>query len=291
MGRTKYNRPDYKDGVGGFDPSYHYEMVSDQERVGQIKKALACTLTPDMTFCELGCGTGIFSLHAAKTVKKVYAVEYDKATAEFAKKNFGKSPFKDKIELIEANALEVVLPEKVDVIFAEMLSTALIHEPQVPVINHMRQFLKPNGFIIPYRIVNIAELVNVDFVFDDVEIRTCFYEFTGIKKPRLMSLSHNYFTADFVKKVPMEVKHTYKTAALIDGIINAVRLTSIVCLAEGVNFYSTDSLMPPVIIPLKNDVDANWGDTLKVKLNYKHMTDLNKVTAEVIPICSRNLFG
>ena len=158
MSRTEYNRPCYNNGVGGFDLAYHYEMVSDQERVSRIKDALDTILTPNMTFCELGCGTGIFSLYAAKTVEKVYAVEYDRNTAAFAEKNFCKSSLKKKITLFNEDATKVILPEKVDVIFAEMLSTALIHEPQVPVINHMRQFLKPGGFIIPGRIIALGPI-------------------------------------------------------------------------------------------------------------------------------------
>ena len=52
---------------------------------------------------------------------------------------FAGSKFKDVIEVIEGNALEVNLPKNVDVVIAELIETGLMDEMQVPVMNDMHK--------------------------------------------------------------------------------------------------------------------------------------------------------
>ena len=52
--------------------------------------------------------------------------------------------------------------KKADVIICEMLDTALIDEEQVPVLNSVRKYLKNNGIIIPYGILNCIEPIEVE---------------------------------------------------------------------------------------------------------------------------------
>ena len=54
MARTKHHTPDYNDTAkGNFRLAYHLEMVSDQERVGQFKKAIDQVVSEDTIFCEV----------------------------------------------------------------------------------------------------------------------------------------------------------------------------------------------------------------------------------------------
>ena len=193
MSRTKHHTPDYSStSKGNFDLSMHLEMLSDKERVVQFKKGIDQVVTKDTVFCELGCGTGVFSIYAAQKAKKVYAVELDEEIYKIAKQNIEASGLNN-IELIHANAMEVELPEKVDVIFAELLSTWMIEEPQLPVMNSaVKRLLKPNGKTIPEKIINIIELCDTDYTFDDIEIKAIKLYFTGDKQPRILSESNKF---------------------------------------------------------------------------------------------------
>jgi predicted RNA methylase len=276
-GRIAYNRPNYEGGRGQFNPAYHYEMVSDAERVGQIKAAIDATVTPETVFCELGAGTGIFSIYAARKARKVYAVEIDPATAAFARRNIENAGMSDRITLIEGDATRVALPERVDVTLCEMLSTGLIEEPEVPALNWARsELLKPGGVTIPGRICNMVELCQTQYVFDGIEIRCFYFEFAGIRKPRLLSRSACYHIADFAQPVPETVDVRCPVEIIAGGVANCVRLTSIVELAPGVIFYSTDSLMPPIVLPLQADAEVAPGmRTLGIR--YPYRTDLRSV--------------
>jgi predicted RNA methylase len=273
-GRIAYNRPVYTGGQGQFNPAYHFEMVSDPERVAQIKAAIDATVTPGSVLCELGAGTGIFSIYAARTARHVYAVEIDPATAAFARRNVEASGLADRITLIESDATSVRLPERVDVTLCEMLSTGLIEEPEVPALNWARaELLKPGGVTIPRRVTNVAELGQTQYTYDGIEIRCFYFEFAGIRKPRLLSRSSCYLAVDFDQPVPETVDVRCPVEVLAGGTANCVRLTSIVELAPGVIFYSTDSLMPPIVLPLRADAAVQPG-TRTLGIRYPHRTDL-----------------
>jgi type I protein arginine methyltransferase len=279
MSRTKHHNPDYNNQEkGNFDLAYHLEMVSDYERVGQFKKGIDKVINQDSIFCELGCGTGIFSIYAAQKAKKVYAVELDENIYQIAKKNINNSGLSDKITLIHGDASEVILPEKADIIFCEMLSIWMIEEPQVLIMNHaIKNLLKPNGITIPEKIINIAELCNTNYDFSDVQIKAPIAQFTGIKHPRIMTESKVVNTVGFNKENNREVNITTQFTALTSGIINSVRLSSIVKIADGINFYSTDTLMPLTIVPLENEVYVNEGEKVKLIVRYAYRNSLDSM--------------
>src|SRR5947209_3164586 len=98
MGRISHHRPQFPDLFGQFKKSYHLEMVMDHARIDAAFEALRRSLDTGAVFCELGCGTAIFSTYAAARCKKVYAVELDPAMAEVARQNVLASRYADRIE-------------------------------------------------------------------------------------------------------------------------------------------------------------------------------------------------
>jgi predicted RNA methylase len=272
MTRTKHHSPHYEhNGKGNFDEAYHLEMVSDLERVRLFKKGIDKLVNEDTVFCELGCGTGIFSIYAAQRAKKVYAVELDENIHRVAEQNIDQSGLSEKIVLEYGDASSIQLPEKVDVVFCEMLSIWMIEEPQVLIMNHAREnLLKPGGITIPEKVINLAELCNVDYVFGDVEIKSSIAQFTGIKHPRVMTESRVFNVISFDKINPPEISKSIEFNLLTPGTINSMRLSSIVKIADGVNFHSTDSLMPLTIVPLGNELYAGEGQKVKLTANYRH---------------------
>lgn len=281
--RVMHHNPKYEDQrVGNFNLSYHLEMVLDNERVSPFKNAIDKHVNENTVFCELGCGTGIFSIYAARKAKKVYAVEVDDNIFEIAKENFKKSGFSEKIIPIKGDATAIELPEKVDVVFCEMLSIWLIEEPQVLVMNHAQQdLLKPGGIMIPEKVTNLAELCNIDYTFDGIRMKAPIAQFSGIKRPRIMTESKFFSTISFNKENAEEVANTIEFNPLTPGLINSVRLSSIVKVADGINFYSTDTLMPLTIVPLKNELYAAEGQKINLAVNYRHRESLDKACFEI----------
>jgi predicted RNA methylase len=236
----------------------------------------------DTIFCELGCGTGIFSIYAAQKAKTVYAVEFDENIYEIAKRNVKQSGLVNKIQLEYVDASKIQLPEKVDVVFCEMLSIWMIEEPQVVVMNHAREnLLKTNGITIPEKVINLVELCNFDYEFDNIHIKAPITQFTGIKRPRIMTKSKVFNTISFNEVNSRKVSKKIEFDLLTSGIINSVRLSSIVKITEGINFYSTDAMMPLTIVPLRNEFYAKEGQKVKLFVEYKHRDSLDRACFEI----------
>ncbi len=281
--RIDYNNPH---GSGELGLPYHYEMVSDSKRVTPFKLAIQ-KLCKDKIVIESGTGTGILSILAAKAgAKAVYAFELDPAIAAFAKSNFQKTGLNN-LTLINKSTLESSIEDlngqKADVVIAENLSTWLVTEPQIKVMNHMREFLaKSDAIFLPGQVTNYIELCHSQYLFEEViELRTTYFEFTGIKSPEILSELTLYSKLNFNEKNEEFYSKTIETKAIKDGIVNSIRLTSPLNLYGDINFDQSDSLMPPVILPLEKDISVKKGQPMKIKIEYTSNTDWNNFNCTI----------
>lgn len=280
--RLAHHTPNYQHATGNFDLAYHLEMLKDQERVSRIQLALDEVLEPDYIHCELGIGTGVFSIYAASKCRKVYAVERDPAIFAFAKKNIESSGFADKIELHLADALDFKPDEKADSLLVEMMSIWCINEPQVPVMNYaLQHILKADGVSIPSRIVNLIELGHYDFEVMGIPLMSSTPQFTGITAPRIMTSSTVFNSFDFNNHCSIEIEKVIGIEALLSGTINCARLSSLVQLSSNVSFYSTDSLMPLTIVPLESH-EVKAGQSLSLRAQFTTRTSLEQSFFELV---------
>lgn len=252
-------------------PQWHYSMLLDDERVSVFKEAIEETVkTGDVVF-DLGTGSGILAMVAAKTAKTVYAVELDPITTEYAKDNVKKNNFKN-IMVIEDDASYYPFKEKADVVIAELLDTGLITEPQVPVLNSIirRGLLKDGGIIIPKEVYNSAQLVKskMGHIYYDEEV-----------KSEKVSNEILYDTINFYKINEEKVEYTLEFELLEDVEKPAIRLNTYTLLKDGLISGSSPMLNPPLVIPIKSKLLIG---NVKIKLSYKMGGDLESIKVQVI---------
>ena len=219
---------------------------------------------------DIGAGSGILSAWAAPNADHVFAIEINKSTAKRAKTNL--ECFKN-VEVICADASKVSFSKNADVIICEMLDTALIDEEQVPVLNSVRKYLKHNGIIIPYGIINCVEPIQVE-----VE-HICYDEDDNPKnlilgEPLFYSkiIFVNHIDETFHKSIDM----TIKTA----GIVTAVKITTFTLITENIICGPTPMLNPPLIIPVEK-LNVDCGDKLRLDLYYVMGGGLESVRARI----------
>lgn len=282
--RIKYNNPNEK---GELSLPYHYEMVADEKRVVPFRKAisLACK---DKIVLESGTGSGILSLLAAKAgAKEVYTVEIDPVVVASAKKTFQESGFQN-ITLIHKNILEVGLEDlnyrKADVVIAENLSTWLVTEPQVKIMNYVNGHLaKEKSIHLPAFISNLVELAESIYVFEDlVEMKTHYFEFSGIRQPKILSDRVLFQRIDLHKINTTQIDGFVEIFVIEDGTLNSLRLTSPLEIYGDITFESSDSLMPPVIVPLENNIHVRKGERVKLKVQYEMNTCWEKFHCSIM---------
>jgi len=278
--RIAYNNPD---GNGALGLPYHYEMLADQRRLGPLRRAIRL-VAKGRRVLESGAGSGVLSILAAKAgARAVYAVERDSAMARFLRQNVEASGYGEIVHVLERDTRDVSLSDiggqRVDVTIAEHLSTWQVTEPQTSVMNYVNRYLAEESAVrIPECAFNYLELVQSQYRFEDVvELRTHYFGFSGIRKPLVFSLPTIFRQVDFKAVNQFAIDQSVDVVATRSGVANSLRLTSPLRVYGNIDFKSSDSLMPPVIVPLKEDLEVRAGDIVNIRFIYTCETDWNLV--------------
>lgn len=154
-GKKKHVDSDYFSSYSHY--SIHETMLQDKVRTEAYEKGiLSKDLFKDKIVMDVGCGTGILSMFAAKAgAKKVYAIDGSANIANKAKLIVIENGFQDIIQVIHTKVEEFTFPrneeeEKVDIIISEWMGYALLFESMLPSVLYARDnFLKPGGKVYP----------------------------------------------------------------------------------------------------------------------------------------------
>jgi len=141
----------------------HSEMLRDKPRMIAYKKAIESTVKQGDVVCDLGAGSGIMGFLALKAgAKHVYAIEQSEVI-EQARKLAIVNGFKECHTAIKGFSTKVELPEKVDLIIVENLTTlgAGAEEMELSdIADACERYLKPGGKIIPEQVDHLVVPVN-----------------------------------------------------------------------------------------------------------------------------------
>ncbi|KAJ1849186.1 Nuclear SAM-dependent mono-and asymmetric methyltransferase [Coemansia sp. RSA 2708] len=131
----------------------HEEMLKDEVRTMSYRDAIMKNkhIFQDKVVLDVGCGTGILSMFAAKAgAKHVMGVDMsniiDKARLIVAENGLA-----DRVTLLKGKMEEVQLPfDKVDIIISEWMGYFLLYESMLDTVLLARdRYLSPNGKIFP----------------------------------------------------------------------------------------------------------------------------------------------
>jgi SAM-dependent methyltransferase len=157
------------------DPMYaelevHRTMIRDRVRTEAFRRAIELVVRPGDVVLDVGAGSGILSLFAARAgAARVYAVERT-TVAALAEGLAAANGAAEIVRVIHGDVMDVELPGPVDVIVSEWLGGFGIDEGLlVPVIAARDRWLKPGGVMIPRSVTAWTALVQDRYSGEMVE--------------------------------------------------------------------------------------------------------------------------
>ncbi|HEV7589105.1 MAG TPA: 50S ribosomal protein L11 methyltransferase [Longimicrobium sp.] len=276
----------------GYSVAGYGRMVADETRVRAYARALEAVVRPGCTVLDIGTGTGVFAMHAARLgARRVYAVEPASAidtARELARLN----GLADRIEFHQELSLRVSLPERVDVIVADLRGVLPPFRQIVATMADARErFLAPGGAIVPRRDTLFAAPVEAEATWSEHAgpASVLGFDYRPARRFALARWTRGLFRADQLLGEPLEWGALdYRVAAGPDfgatlewtvarpGTAHGLAAWFSSDLAEGVGFHTgpdSVTVYETALFPWPEPVALAAGDRVRATLGARMAGD------------------
>ena len=136
-------------------PEWHVPMMNEQNRNQAYFDALKAVVKADSTVFEIGTGSGLLAMTAAKLgAKQVTTCESVSLIAETARQIIQDNHYEKTIKVVAKKSTEINigadLETQADILVSEIFSSELLGEHVLPSLEDAKKrLLKPNGKVIP----------------------------------------------------------------------------------------------------------------------------------------------
>lgn len=136
-------------------PDWHFAMIRDQARNDAFDTALRRAVRSDNKVLEIGTGTGILAMMAARAgAAQVVTCEVDPAIAEVAREIIARNGYAARVHVIAKHSTaldrDADLDGPADILVSEVFDNSLLGEDVLNVTRHaVQHLLKPGGKVIP----------------------------------------------------------------------------------------------------------------------------------------------
>ncbi len=153
-------------------------LLSHKERISKFRDAINQIVNHDSVVVDLGTGSGVLAILAAKAgAKHVYAVDINADSLGYARIASRLNGVEDRIDFVKSHFMNYVPDERVDVVICEMLSSMMLVEQQIPASIHAKKMLlKKKGTLLPRQIT-------IFLVPVECEAMRTRYEFLDLRFP------------------------------------------------------------------------------------------------------------
>ena len=311
MTQTINNINTYYDHVKDFSwkkeiPFWYVTMINDNYRNTCWEKVINEVVTPDMKVLEIGCGSGLLSLMAARAgAKEVIGCEANKLIASKAREIVELNEYDKQLTIIPKSSFDlevgVDLSERADLLITELLAPQIIastpdHNYNIlSIYNHARtQLLKPTAKLIPSSATVMGFLVNSDdeklmninqvgnvcgFDLSPFNEYQNTFSYVSPEVPWVYpyhrySEDFNIFTFDFTKELPYFNSKSLSIPVTKSGSCSGV-IQWLKCYVDDNVFFENhpESLQknmswPHIHYPFNGLVDVKEGETIHLRFEH-----------------------
>jgi predicted RNA methylase len=250
-------------------------LLSHRLRLSKFQRALQKVVKPESHVVDIGTGTGVLALIAAKAgARSVTAVDVNRESLNYAKKAAEINGFSQRINFVEAHFEDYVPEEQADIVVCEMLSSMLLIEQQVPACAHAaKKILKPGGIILPANASVYAVPVECHSLLE----RFSLFDLKFPKVPQTLGrgdakdLSDAVLIAKFDFNTldgPAEVNEMLEYTIVEDGNLHGLVGFFKAQLYEDISLGMDDGWRE-LFLPLVEPVEISKGAKVSIQLRFK----------------------
>jgi protein arginine N-methyltransferase 1 len=264
-------------------------MASDGVRMHAYATAIARTVKPGSVVVDIGAGTGIFSLLAARAgARRVHAVDLDPAIwvlPDLAREN----GVADRITIHHQSSLELSIPERADVIVSDLRGSIPLYEAHLESLRDARtRLLAPGGTLLPKQDRLMVGVVEQERLWSELERGWRGFEDRGLAAAAARTAILNYPYNDDGRPVatnqvltdakawaelaygedyPRVYDRTVELTAQRDGTAHALALWFEATILDGITYASapgSSMVYKRMLLPLLAPVRVTAGEAVKV---------------------------
>lgn len=275
----------------------HEEMLQDTVRTLSYRNAIVQNkdMFKDKIVLDVGCGTGILSMFAAKNgAKHVIGVDMS-SVIEMAKQIVELNGLSDKITLLRGKVEDVELPyPKVDIIISEWMGYFLLYESMLDTVLYARdRYLVEGGLIFPDKCsIHIAGIEDSQYKGEKINYWQDVYGFDYspfmplvMREPLVDTVDHTAVNTTRHKLIEFDLntvtipdlafsknfKVEAKRQDFINGLISWFDIEFPAPKGEKPVTFSTGAHAPythwkQTVFYLEDDLEAETGDVLEGRL-------------------------
>jgi protein arginine N-methyltransferase 1 len=256
---------------------YHFIMLQSAPRMQAFKEAIAAVVKPGDKVLELGGGSAVLSFFASQTASKVWCVERNPEMVAAARKILVLNGSPANIELVQADAMEFLPPQPVDVVICEMLHVGMLREKQIEVISSFKEryqerFGATLPRFLPEAFAQAVQPVQQDFNFFGYHApMPIFQEATAPTKETVPLAEAALFQLmEYSSPLPVDCQGQGVVEIETPGKLNAVRFILKNILAVMVEQNRTiDWHNQYLILPIEDPFEVTRGDKVRITFRYK----------------------
>lgn len=279
---------------GFVDPGQQAWMLLDRVRVDAYARAIAETVRPGDVVLDIGSGSGILALLAAKAgARRVYAVERT-AMVELIRAHAKENGFADVIVPLHQDFLDVALDapgdEKPRVIIGEVLGHFAADEGQHALYAHAKKIARDDAVFLPSSYKMLFAAAAPKRIDADLHHLS---SVMGVSLTSLVTRLRSYVThftlgaADLLGKetasapidttAPLPRVFTSEVVVERAGAVTGISVAFVATLAPGIEL-STSPHAPQThwgqtVFPVDPPIEARAGDVLQVEITPRVITD------------------
>ncbi len=250
-------------------------LLSHKSRIRKFRQAIERTISPSEYVIDLGTGSGILAIIAARQGARVTAIDANAESLKYARAAAERNGVVENIEFIHTHFSDFKPEEKADVVLCEMLSSVMLIEQQIPASRYaVKHILKPNGKILPQQVNLFVIPVQNEILWNRFNIEDL--QFPRI--PQTADMKQSIDLADLLELEKFDLTKDSDQPLSIDKHLNFEIVQS--GTVHGILGMFESKLLDDITLtmedgwrelfmPLPESVDVKTGTKLDVRISFR----------------------